>query len=665
MAPGPQVPVNVPNAGSAIIKRKRITQRIAVGEVAKLAGLQTKSSGLSIPSSPLPTVTMEIPTPKVQGTCEIPLAVILRALPAEVLTADAESLAASEAAQQGVALPLDNVLSMLPSGKVEFSLRDFSKWIPQGYLHPVESLGAAADTFVRLPLHDVVSRIPAEFLTIRADQKTIDTSVKTMADPFSEEMIRQLAAKNEAAALAAQAEAAKPPVEESAPEAPAEEAQAEEPVAPPAPEPASFDLPDEPAAAALEPEPVAAAEAPASEAAAPAFDISKFDFSTMQDLPAEEQAPPAPAAESGDFEVPALEGSGDPTEAGDLGIALKEEAPPPAPVAETGDEDKEESSKLAPEVTTQDLSALFSSALSNIKKPEPEAEAAAEIAAETAVPEPEEMPAPEAEAEAPEPVAMEPAPAPPAFVPPPPPFAKPAAFVPPASPAVQPPAFVPPLPPVKPAAVIPPPPALTPPPPPVIPAPAPVAEIEEAPEPAPVEEIAEAEETPVPPPVPPLRAHEPAPALQIPIAVPSKAKAAAGGRISPLVNEMLGFDHNDDLKIQDIVRQISKWPDIHGCLLASNEGLSICDTLEERALSRKLAAFAPKVLNQCGDLTRELVGNTCRELHLPLDGDISISIFGRESLNMVLTHGDKRLPLAYCEIIRKVLELLAKFYHKD
>jgi len=154
---------------------------------------------------------------------------------------------ASGAAATEVGLPMNMILSQLPSGKVEMPLSDLVPHFPAGYLQPTESIASYLPTLINLPLMDVVMRIPPDLLALRPDQKDVDAAVINMADPFTEEILREQAEAARRAAAAAQPqtniidESQVPQAEEFVP-------QAQQPPAPPKtiappPRPSSTPLP--------------------------------------------------------------------------------------------------------------------------------------------------------------------------------------------------------------------------------------------------------------------------------------------------------------------------------------------------------------------------------------------------------------------------------------
>jgi hypothetical protein len=127
------------------------------------------------------------------GRINLPIGMILRSLPPEVLAADLSEFEASGAAATEIGLPMNLILGQLPSGKVEIPLSELVPHFPPGYLQPTQSIASYLPNLINLPLMDVVMRIPPDLLALRPDQKDIDSSVINMADPFTEEILREQA----------------------------------------------------------------------------------------------------------------------------------------------------------------------------------------------------------------------------------------------------------------------------------------------------------------------------------------------------------------------------------------------------------------------------------------------------------------------------------------
>jgi competence ComEA-like helix-hairpin-helix protein len=175
-------PLSTPRTGSTGLKPAR----------PGIAQSTRPTQRIVLPSSG-PNSTKSLSSSAVTGRIQLPIGMILRCLPPEVLSADLSEFEASGAAATEIGLPMNMILGQLPSGKVEMALQDLVPHFPAGYLQPTESIASYLPTLVSLPLMDVVMRIPPDLLAIRPDQKDVDAAVINMADPFTEEILREQA----------------------------------------------------------------------------------------------------------------------------------------------------------------------------------------------------------------------------------------------------------------------------------------------------------------------------------------------------------------------------------------------------------------------------------------------------------------------------------------
>jgi hypothetical protein len=166
-------------------QKQRATQRLVVTPLA--AGKMTASRPL-------------VPPVGSGSTINLPVGMILRCLPPDMLSGSLAEFENSGAAATEIPLPINSILSQLPSGKVEMTVRDLAAHIPPGFLKPAGEIASYMSILASLPLMDVVMRIPPDLLAVRPDQKDVDPNVRRMADPFSEEALRQAAAPKPAEA---------------------------------------------------------------------------------------------------------------------------------------------------------------------------------------------------------------------------------------------------------------------------------------------------------------------------------------------------------------------------------------------------------------------------------------------------------------------------------
>ena len=189
------------------------------------------------------------------GRINLPIGMILRCLPPEVLADDISRFEGDGSAATEIGLPMNMILGQLPSGKVEMPLQDLIPHFPAGFLQPTEAITNYLPTVVSLPLMDVVMRIPPDLLALRPDQKDVDAAVINMADPFTEEILREQAeaARKAAAAQTNIIEESQAPQEEFVPSAQAGTARAITP--PRRNEPTAPTIPLRPPATTLMPAP--------------------------------------------------------------------------------------------------------------------------------------------------------------------------------------------------------------------------------------------------------------------------------------------------------------------------------------------------------------------------------------------------------------------------
>jgi competence ComEA-like helix-hairpin-helix protein len=197
----PQPSGLIPSGG--VIPNAATTQPMSIPR----ASGNLKAARPSTPPTPVPRSTQHLvlsnaaktavmkpmAPPPATGTINLPIGMILRCLPPEVLGADISQFENSGAAATEVALPMHAILSQLPSGRVEMPLQELVAHFPPGFLQPAETLAAYLPAVISLPLMDVVMRIPPHLLSLRPDQKDVDAAVANMADPFTEESIREQA----------------------------------------------------------------------------------------------------------------------------------------------------------------------------------------------------------------------------------------------------------------------------------------------------------------------------------------------------------------------------------------------------------------------------------------------------------------------------------------
>ena len=618
---------------------------------------------------------------------------ILRCLPPEVLAEELSKFEATGAAAVEIGLPMNMILGQLPSGKVEMAFQDLIPHFPAGYLQPTESIAGYLPNLISLPLMDVVMRIPPDLLALRPDQKDVDASVINMADPFTEEILREQA---EAAHRQSQTniiDESQAPQEEFVPRDQAETAKSavppprpptESPIPsrasgtttlPAPPMPSAAKLPTPPPMGGLRGSPVAQPPVPApafrslspsGHIPAPIRSTTALPTRPQMDAPPppESLAPvppvprhtgaipaPPPPRHTTSLPVPRWTGSipapSQATSQSTVG-AVAPQAPAPAEKIAAA------AAAGAPDSGADNLQRLAALAMSQLGD---STESPAEVPPKS---EPVASPAPEPKITAPK--IEEPAPA--------------IASTP--APASQPPPVAPSEPPVLPKVIS-----------------------EPLPEPLPSISVAH-------PPAEP-KAHAEAPSdsvafnlnkctaedlvhnipgcsrelaesivqyrnkigsfkrLEDLLDVAGITKAAythltgeapPNNRIPLSLNELLGFPADQHISLKDVTDRIACWPDVTGCVLSQSSGLSLVGTVPEGVDKEAIVAFAPRMFEAINKSFSEVSGQETDALVIPTSGT-SFHLFRNRDLYLIIMSRLPQMPERHVKVARFVLAALS------
>ncbi len=643
------------------------------------------------------------------GRINLPIGMILKCLPQEVLASDLAEFEASGAAQTEVGLPMNIVLSQLPSGKIEVPLSELIAHFPPGFLQPTESITNYLPTPINLPLMDVVMRIPPDLLALRPDQKDVDAAVINMADPFTEEILREQA---EAARRAAQSNI----IEES--QAPQEEfvpSQSKTISPPPRP---SVPLPGSRPMTA--PVPLGAAPIsqtsklptppmPATRSAAPPTNTPSMSARTISpsgrlSVPTRATTPiparPQAAAVTSQISMPPLSPPSAPSAPTPRPTTSSPTPPVPPMPRQTG--------ALPPVSSISRQSGTLPNVASIPRltppSPTPPTPFVPPVAATLppppapVAPEPEPEPAPAATASPSDelqrlaalameqlgddndnsaesaPVSSElestlPLPPRDTFVPPPAPEPEPEP-----EPVVQ---QAPPAP--EPVAVAP------------APVPAPVAPPAPVPEPAKAESQAAAPSASVAFNLNTCTAEDlvqniPGTSMDVAFSiVEHRSKIGSYKRIEDLLdvpgitkavytnltgetppenriplslNELLGFPADMHISLKDVTDRIACWPDVTGCLLSQSTGLSLVGTAPDGLDKAAIVAFAPRMFDSLNKSFGEITGKETDAIILPTPGN-SFHIFRNKDLYLIILCRLPQMPERHMKVARFVLSALS------
>jgi DNA uptake protein ComE-like DNA-binding protein len=616
----------------------------------------------------------------------LPIGMILRCLPPEVLAEELSKFEANGKAATEIALPMNMILGQLPSGKVEIALQDLVPHFPAGYLQPTESIAGYLPTLVNLPLMDVVMRIPPDLLALRPDQKDVDASVINMADPFTEEILREQAESARRQAQTNIIEESQSPQEEFVPRDQAGPAKS---IVPPRRPMADPVLPPRiPAATTLTAPPVSqAAKLPMPPA-----------MSNLRTAPAMPPSIPVPAARSLSEQVPGLTRSTTTLPTRPQGPVTHQidvpptstTAPPIPPVPRhTGPipapPPPRHTTSLPVPRRTGAVPTLSQLAASGTEAPAPQALSAGEKPAPVPASddlarlaalamaqlgdsaETSEVASPSGPMAAPAPDAQ-----PKYETPVPPPFpAVAAAFSAPANPVGVPPA-------------LPTPPSASPRPSPAIPAAAAASqEVSEAEAPAPAASVAFNLNTCTAedlvkniPDCPPELAESiiehrarigTFKRLEDLLDVPGITKAAytnltgeapPDNRIPLSLNELLGYPAEQAISLKDVTDRIACWPDVTGCVLSQSDGLSLVGTVPPGVDKAAVVAFAPRMFEAINKSFTEVSGQDTDALVIPSSGT-SFHLFRNRDLYLIIMSRLPQMPERHLKVARFVLAALS------
>jgi len=633
--PPPGPPPAPPAIGSTeaggVPKRKRITQRLVLGGKSTEGAGESHTGRIRLPGAPEPKVDLPSHN-EVEGDIPLPVYVLLQCIPAEFLTSDHETLFASAEAQEEAAIPLRLILPGLPSGRVEIPLQQIAVSMPAGIIRPDEELGEYVQSPIQLPLPDVIQRIPAEYLTLRYDQKPIDPSVADLDDPFSIEAL-QAAANEQAQATSAEStfEDAAYGDDPETPEPHAEEVSTGE-VEEDYPDPETMDtgVPEETPESGIgepltgepeeaepdlpEPSPWQEPEAEPEIPAAPGQEETDTDLSFTKTeafkqflQENEEGAFDEPNVDPGLAVTELLDESPDEEDDRQAGVPSPEDSPPepvaPSPPDADQGSSQEEGPPGGPSDAGKDMGTKETIPIDVPARPQPA----------LTPPEPKEAP------KAPRLPKLQPkSTATPVKGPPPFQFKMPG----------------------KPA------------------------ESEKA-EVAPSAEVPSADEEPANRPQA-EKAEKAEKAYTVSrdpsISKTSKMSSPAAQAVVEISDELrraLRLNEEQRVTLRDIVHQINCWPGMEGCILGGKDGLTITSEIEDERFGNSLSAFAPKILGRLNELFRDLGFASVEEIQTPME-DGSVFIFRFEELFFIALSGEANMPLSYRQLIKDIIKELAQ-----
>lgn len=137
-----------------------------------------------------------------------------------------------------------------------------------------------------------------------------------------------------------------------------------------------------------------------------------------------------------------------------------------------------------------------------------------------------------------------------------------------------------------------------------------------------------------------------------------KTYRALVGKEPRVLNRLLGIEHDQELSLQEVVRQISKLEGIAGCILSMTDGLLLTGQLPAHLDSEAVSVFAPQLFKRVGRYTREIRVGQVRRLTIFTDQQ-PMSIFQAGDIYLVIVHDPQRYSKALLRRCERISEEIA------
>jgi competence ComEA-like helix-hairpin-helix protein len=135
-------------------------------------------------------------------------------------------------------------------------------------------------------------------------------------------------------------------------------------------------------------------------------------------------------------------------------------------------------------------------------------------------------------------------------------------------------------------------------------------------------------------------------------------EAPPNNRIPLSLNELLGFPANQYISLKDVTERISCWPDITGCVLSQNSGLSLVGTVPEGIDKEAIVAFVPRMFESINKSFSEVSGQETDALVIPSSGT-SFHLFRNRDLYLIIMSRLPQMPERHVKVARYVLAALS------
>jgi len=135
-------------------------------------------------------------------------------------------------------------------------------------------------------------------------------------------------------------------------------------------------------------------------------------------------------------------------------------------------------------------------------------------------------------------------------------------------------------------------------------------------------------------------------------------EAPPANRIPLSLNELLGFPADQNISLKDVTERIACWPDVTGCVLSQNSGLSLVGTVPDGVSKSAIVAFAPRMFESINKSFSEVSGQETDALVIPSSGT-SFHLFRNKDLYLIIMSRLPQMPERHMKVARYVLAALS------
>jgi competence ComEA-like helix-hairpin-helix protein len=129
-------------------------------------------------------------------------------------------------------------------------------------------------------------------------------------------------------------------------------------------------------------------------------------------------------------------------------------------------------------------------------------------------------------------------------------------------------------------------------------------------------------------------------------------------RVGLSLNELLGFALHQQVALKDVTERIACWPDVTGCVLSQNSGLSLVGDVPTGLDKAALVAFAPRMFDALNKSFSEVAGKETDALVIPTT-ETSFHLFRNKDLYLIIMSRLPQMPERHVKVARLVLAELS------